>query len=191
MSTSTSPFVTKVLETLMTAINAGTYDEDGLPPQDVLARELCVSRAPLREAIVILRFCNVLSVRPKTGTQVNPKKDWNWNVKGSQAVERAVKPDDIDAVADAIRAASSVGVSFASAQRLAVAAIDTLIARGNHGGTEPEAANPAVAAIAYALDAFEGLYFLRVWMYGNFDACRKIWPDAPEACYVGADPSLT
>jgi len=141
MSTSTSPFVTKVLETLMTAISAGAYDEDGLPPQDVLARDLNVSRASLREAIVILRFCNVLSVRPKTGTRVNPKKDWNWNVKGAQAVERA----------------------------------------------EP---NPAVAAIEFALDADEGLDFLHAWFYGDFDVCRKEWPDAPEACYVGADPSL-
>lgn len=87
MTTSTSPLVKKALETLMSAINSGAYDEDGLPPQDVLAKQLKVSRSPLREALVILRFCNVLSMRPKTGTRVSPRSEWNCAALGSLGSE--------------------------------------------------------------------------------------------------------
>lgn len=46
----------------------------------------------------------------------------------------------------------------------------------------------AVAAIEYSLTTDEGTEFLRCWFYGNFEAIRKEWPDAPEAVFVGADP---
>ncbi|MDQ7981922.1 hypothetical protein QYH69_32380 [Paraburkholderia sp. SARCC-3016] len=46
------------------------------------------------------------------------------------AQERPVEPDDIDAVAEAVQ--RETGVDWEQAQRGAVAAIDTLIARGNH-----------------------------------------------------------
>jgi hypothetical protein len=46
----------------------------------------------------------------------------------------------------------------------------------------------AIAAIAFALHADEGLEFLRCWNQGDFDVCREEWPEAPEAVYVGADP---
>jgi hypothetical protein len=48
----------------------------------------------------------------------------------------------------------------------------------------------AVAAIEYALRTDEGLEFLRCWMYGNFEAIRNEWPDAPETVFIGADPLL-
>jgi hypothetical protein len=51
--------------------------------------------------------------------------------------------------------------------------------------------NPAVAAIQYAIDAGhgdDGLQFLECWNEGNFEACRREWPDAPDDCYIGADP---
>lgn len=48
----------------------------------------------------------------------------------------------------------------------------------------------SVAAIAFALIADEGMAFLRSWNEGNFEACRKEWPEAPEAVYIGADPLL-
>lgn len=52
--------------------------------------------------------------------------------------------------------------------------------------------NAAVEAIQYATDLAtdEGLVFLRCWNEGDFDACRKEWPDAPPECYIGADPML-
>lgn len=50
--------------------------------------------------------------------------------------------------------------------------------------------NAAVAAIEYSIrhDVDEGQQFLRCWFEGDFETCRKEWPDAPDACYVGADP---
>lgn len=48
----------------------------------------------------------------------------------------------------------------------------------------------AVAAIAYALDlrTEDPMEFLRLWNEGDFDECRKYWPDAPAEVYIGADP---
>jgi DNA-binding FadR family transcriptional regulator len=71
-----SPIVERTLETLLKAIREGEYG-DTLPPQDVLAENLGISRSPMREAIVILRYCNVLDVRPKTGTRINPESKWD------------------------------------------------------------------------------------------------------------------
>lgn len=50
----------------------------------------------------------------------------------------------------------------------------------------------ASAAIQFALEVdgedSSGLNFLSRWNQGDFDICRKEWPEAPEACYIGADP---
>lgn len=50
----------------------------------------------------------------------------------------------------------------------------------------------AVAAIAFALQVEHedgsGMDYLRCWNEGDFDACRREWPEAPDECYVGADP---
>lgn len=53
---------------------------------------------------------------------------------------------------------------------------------------QPAPNNPAVAAILYALEADEGFEFLSYWNEGEFDICRRNWPDAPEEVYIGADP---
>lgn len=45
----------------------------------------------------------------------------------------------------------------------------------------------AIAAIAYAVKADEGLTFLRCWQHGDFDEIRADWPDAPEAVFIGAE----
>jgi DNA-binding FadR family transcriptional regulator len=47
-----------------------------IPAQDVLAKQLLVSRTVLREALVVLEHLNVLNVRPKTGTTINKPDDW-------------------------------------------------------------------------------------------------------------------
>lgn len=46
----------------------------------------------------------------------------------------------------------------------------------------------AIAAIEFALEADEGLEFLRCWNEGDFETIRREWPEAPEAVFVGADP---
>lgn len=50
--------------------------------------------------------------------------------------------------------------------------------------------NAAAAAIQFALEAEDGKSFLRLWNEGEFDVCRRGWPEAPKEVYVGADPML-
>lgn len=47
-----------------------------VPPQDQLAKQFGVSRTVVREALSTLEFLNVLTVRPKTGTRINPPDQW-------------------------------------------------------------------------------------------------------------------
>lgn len=53
-----------------------------------------------------------------------------------------------------------------------------------------EVNDPAVAAIEYAsmLEAGPCKDFLILWNHGDFDLIRKVWPDAPDEVYIGADP---
>ena len=67
--------VDRTLSAILRRILSGEYAE-ALPPQDILSRDLGVSRTVLREALSILRFCSVLDVRPKTGTKINPRRAW-------------------------------------------------------------------------------------------------------------------
>lgn len=46
----------------------------------------------------------------------------------------------------------------------------------------------AVAAIQFALDDDGGIQFLRHWNDGDFDVIRRVWPEAPEEVFIGADP---
>lgn len=52
----------------------------------------------------------------------------------------------------------------------------------------PQDCSASVAAIQFALDADEGITYLRLWNQGDFDACRREWPEASDDCYIGADP---
>ena len=52
----------------------------------------------------------------------------------------------------------------------------------------PDDNSASVAAIQFALSGEDGLAFLRCWNEGDFDACRREWPEAPVECYIGADP---
>lgn len=55
-------------------------------------------------------------------------------------------------------------------------------------GKDMNYTNAAAAAIQFALTGEEGMAYLRCWNEGNFEACRREWPEAPEDCYIGADP---
>ncbi|CAG9169911.1 helix-turn-helix domain-containing protein [Cupriavidus pinatubonensis] len=54
--------------------------------------------------------------------------------------------------------------------------------------SEQPDSSAAVAAIQFALTADEGMEYLRCWNQGEFDACRREWPEASSDCYIGADP---
>lgn len=48
--------------------------------------------------------------------------------------------------------------------------------------------NAAVEAIKFSLESDQGDEFIAYWNEGEFDKCRRNWPDAPDECYFGADP---
>lgn len=73
--------VARTLATLLKSIVDGKYGTT-LPPQEKLSKDMGVSRTVMREALVILRFCNVLSIRPKIGTQIKPATEWKSALLG-------------------------------------------------------------------------------------------------------------
>jgi GntR family transcriptional regulator, galactonate operon transcriptional repressor len=50
---------------------------DPLPPEDELTSNLSVSRTVLREAVRVLAAKGLVEARPKTGTRVRPRAEWN------------------------------------------------------------------------------------------------------------------
>ena len=50
--------------------------------------------------------------------------------------------------------------------------------------------NPAVAAIAYAIDCEtdEGLEFLKLWNEGEFQLLRDNWDNIPDKVFIGVEP---
>ncbi|MEX3972229.1 FadR/GntR family transcriptional regulator [Paraburkholderia caribensis] len=77
---------------IVVALGAGAM----LPPQDVLARQLEVSRTVLREALSKLEYLNMISVRPKSGTTVKTSSEWRvvnldvleWRVRAGEDAAR-------------------------------------------------------------------------------------------------------
>jgi DNA-binding FadR family transcriptional regulator len=71
----TNSLVNKTLDSLMEVIFA-TDPGCTIPPQEELSVQFGVSRTVLREALSKLEYLNVISVRPKTGSKVNPPAEW-------------------------------------------------------------------------------------------------------------------
>lgn len=82
---------------------------DPLPPEDELISNLAVSRTVLREAVRVLAAKGLVEARPKTGTRVRPRAEWNildpdvlsWRAEASNdsrlyeettEVRRAIEP---------------------------------------------------------------------------------------------------
>lgn len=66
----------QVVDRIVDGIVDGTYRDDTLPSQDILADQFNVSRSVIREAVSILAARRMLDVRPKIGTHVRPLNDW-------------------------------------------------------------------------------------------------------------------
>jgi hypothetical protein len=52
--------------------------------------------------------------------------------------------------------------------------------------------NPALAVLKFVYekcDSDDGMDFIHYWYEADFDACRQLFPRAPEECYIGADAS--
>lgn len=68
----------KIVEALGLRIVRGDFGEETtLPSEPLLAADLGVSRNALREAMKVLARKGLVEVRPKTGTRVLPRSDWN------------------------------------------------------------------------------------------------------------------
>lgn len=50
---------------------------DPLPPEDELTADFDASRTVLREAVRVLAAKGLVEARPKTGTRVRPREEWN------------------------------------------------------------------------------------------------------------------
>jgi GntR family galactonate operon transcriptional repressor len=84
-------FHDQIVEELGQKIVAGTLDNMQLPPEAVLAESLGVGRLVLREAMKVLAAKGLVTIRPKTGTHVLPRENWNlydprvlaWHANGA------------------------------------------------------------------------------------------------------------
>lgn len=68
----------EVVHTIGIQIVGGELEPgDPLPPEDELISDLAVSRTVLREAVRVLAAKGLVEARPKTGTRVRPRAEWN------------------------------------------------------------------------------------------------------------------
>lgn len=68
----------QIAEAIGARIVAGDYSPGSvLPTEDVFSTSLAVSRTSVREAIKILAGKGLIESRPKTGTRVRPRNQWN------------------------------------------------------------------------------------------------------------------
>ena len=68
----------EVVHTIGVQIVGGTLQPgDPLPPEDQLIADLAVSRTVLREAVRVLAAKGLVEARPKIGTRVRARAEWN------------------------------------------------------------------------------------------------------------------
>jgi DNA-binding FadR family transcriptional regulator len=68
----------RVVEEIGLRVLNGSYiPGKALPIEPELMEELCISRTVLREAIKVLAAKGLVESRPKTGTRVRPREQWN------------------------------------------------------------------------------------------------------------------
>lgn len=111
----------------MRIVQGGFLPGETLPTADDSSEMLGVSRTVLREAIKVLAGKGLVESRPKTGTRVRPRADWNfldpdvlnWRYAGP------ITPDDVRALFELRRAIEPMSVALA-AQRATPAQIAEL-----------------------------------------------------------------
>jgi len=124
-SLSSSSLHASVVEQIGTRIVQGEFlPGEALPNADDSAEMLGVSRTVLREAIKVLSGKGLVESRPKTGTRVRPRADWNfldpdvlsWRYAGK------INPEDVTALFELRRAIEPMSANLA-AQRATPAQI--------------------------------------------------------------------
>lgn len=66
-----------LLDALGKAIVTGHYDASAFPTESDLAKQYAVSRSVTREAVKMLTAKGLLTARPRKGTSVQPRANWN------------------------------------------------------------------------------------------------------------------
>lgn len=97
-------------------VEGGFLPGETLPTADDSSEMLGVSRTVLREAIKVLAGKGLVESRPKTGTRVRPRADWNfldpdvlsWRYAG------AINPDDVKALFELRRAIEPMSAALAA-----------------------------------------------------------------------------
>ncbi len=120
-----------IVEEIGVRIMKGTYRiGETLPNEDMLSSELDISRGVLREATRVLTQKGLILTRPKTGTQVTPRS--NWNLFDRDVLTWKLQLEDkyrfLKKVTEVRRIIESEAARFA-AQRASTGAIDNMYAR--------------------------------------------------------------
>ncbi len=151
----------------------GTFaPEEVLPDEGGLADQLRVSRTVVREAVKILSAKGLLEARPRLGTRVMPK--WNWQIldRDLLAWQQALSfgPDRLRQLMEMRRVIEPAGAQLAAARRTAtdLRAIQNAYSDMSTGVAEPDDFVGADARFHSAVlksahneyfDALEGVIF--------------------------------
>jgi hypothetical protein len=164
----TNTMLERIEESLLTALRMPTWAgcKDRARSALYLAQTLMATRQTFDEA-EITAFAGEL---------------WTAaNTCGYEQFKRAVRGAILSACAEAVERAQAAAKEEQQSREI-LALCDAVL---NDAPAAPATA-PAIAAIEYALEANEGIEFLRVWLHGQFDVIRDEWPDAPQSVYIAA-----
>lgn len=119
---------TQVAEHLFMQIISGHYAEGStLPSEESLCTQFSVSRTAVREAIKILLSKGFVMSRPKTGTKILPRSNWNFLDKDVLEWSMRHNPESISkdfqklrsCIEPEICAAAAINISASDRKRLA------------------------------------------------------------------------
>lgn len=150
-----------------------------LPPEDVLSRELGVSRSSLREAIKLLAGKRLVQSSPRRGTVVRPRGDWNlfdadvlaWHREGRLSADFVRELFELRRMIEPAAAALAARRGEAAGLVALKAAMATMAAADTHSSTSIEAdlafhsavlaasGNQLLAALAPVIEASLTLAF--------------------------------
>lgn len=106
---------------------------DVLPPEPDLCAAFSVSRSAVREAVKVLASKGLVTTRPRTGTAIRPKEDWNLLDPDLLAWSMELKPDAelVLSLIEARQVIEPAAARFAALRASAddIAALDAAFAR--------------------------------------------------------------
>ncbi|KKC37268.1 GntR family transcriptional regulator [Devosia epidermidihirudinis] len=124
-------------------IVAGDFQPgETLPTADETSEMMGVSRTVLREAIKVLAGKGLVESRPKTGTRVRPRADWNFLDPDvlSWRYASVGNPDDVNALFELRRAIEPMSAALAArrASPVQVAQLNTALERMEEVGDDSD-----------------------------------------------------